>query len=612
MFMPWELPKLLDPDLVRQGWDTLQTLTHLEQTTARITDPHLRIAALEMTWYMRHQLLRDTDWASMDHSLEVRTPLVDCELLRKIAPLLLGPSRPDKQAMARTPERPLPPEVLNRTKTGFSVPVREWLLQEDADFRAERGLRGWTRLVYSACLADRQGSLHLTRAAMGRRGSNALQSSRAARKVLIFRIGQLGDTIAALPALWTVRTHFPDAELTLLCDRHPGKPHVFGPDLLKDSGLFKRFEFYPVRDGTIGRAWQVRDMFKLLGRLKKERFDTLVYLSPSARTRRQIARDVRFFRLAGIKNFIGTDGFAAAPTRIPGRPLDEVPHEAELLLARMAASHIPVPASGRGCMDLCLGAKEQAEFDAWLRNAEAAIPSPGGEGKGEGEPKNRSTETPKHRSTEAPPFRPTDLRPLTTDLSSALRPPSSDKPWIGFGPGSKMPSKRWPLERFVEVGRGLIERFDIWPVVFGGVEDSDDANHLLAAWGRGYSAAGKLSVRAAAVALKRCELYVGNDTGTMHLAASVDTKCVAIFSSRDWPGRWYPYGEGHRVFRTQIECEGCGLVECVERRNECLDRITAAEVLAGCETLLGEGDQRSEIKSQTELLQKADIEKAAR
>ena len=49
--------------------------------------------------------------------------------------------------MARTPLKPLPDAVLNRAKTGFTVPVRQWLLNGQAD-EAERGLRGWVRHVY--------------------------------------------------------------------------------------------------------------------------------------------------------------------------------------------------------------------------------------------------------------------------------------------------------------------------------------------------------------------------------------------------------------------------------------------------------------------------------
>jgi ADP-heptose:LPS heptosyltransferase len=82
--------------------------------------------------------------------------------------------------------------------------------------------------------------------------------------------------------------------------------------------------------------------------------------------------------------------------------------------------------------------------------------------------------------------------------------------------------------------------------------------------------------------MKRCAFFVGNDTGTMHMAAAMGLRCVAIFSSRERPGLWYPQGEGHKVFRTTIECEGCGLVECLERGNECLNCIKVDDVLAAC------------------------------
>src|ERR1035441_2856022 len=106
-----------------------------------------------MCWYMRNQLLRDTDWASMDHSLEVRTPLVDATLLRELGPQLAGENPPTKRDMAlaaieaddphpsdgrgikgegsrlRTPHSALR-TLLDRSKTGFVVPVRDWLLDD--------------------------------------------------------------------------------------------------------------------------------------------------------------------------------------------------------------------------------------------------------------------------------------------------------------------------------------------------------------------------------------------------------------------------------------------------------------------------------------------------
>lgn len=150
MFMPWELPNILDGDMVREGWRELQTMRRLNEAVSGISNEHLKVASLEMCWFMRNQLLRDIDWASMAHSLEVRTPFVDLELLRKAVPLILGSASPfSKSDIGQTPLKPLPSAVINRPKTGFSVPVRDWLL-EGKIAGGERGLRSWAKQVYKS------------------------------------------------------------------------------------------------------------------------------------------------------------------------------------------------------------------------------------------------------------------------------------------------------------------------------------------------------------------------------------------------------------------------------------------------------------------------------
>jgi asparagine synthase (glutamine-hydrolysing) len=156
MFMPWELPEILDADMVREGWSELQTVDRLQNTTHGLSADHTRVAALELSWYMRHQLLRDTDWASMAHSLEVRVPLVDTHLLSALSSQLAGSCPPTKRDLAAIPATVLPSEIVDRPKTGFTVPVREWLMGQNADRqplgakrrKAERGLRGWAKVVY--------------------------------------------------------------------------------------------------------------------------------------------------------------------------------------------------------------------------------------------------------------------------------------------------------------------------------------------------------------------------------------------------------------------------------------------------------------------------------
>lgn len=152
-----------------------------------------------------------------------------------------------------------------------------------------------------------------------------------------------------------------------------------------------------------------------------------------------------------------------------------------------------------------------------------------------------------------------------------------------------MQSKRWPLDRFRTVLRSLVEGHQIQPVFFGGPEDAEAADQLIAELGCGLNACGQLSLRASARALRDCRFYLGNDTGTMHLAVAAGIKCVAIFSARDVPGKWYPYGEGHKVHRVPVDCEGCMLYECHEQGRKCLMAIAPEAVYQSCLELLGAG-----------------------
>jgi ADP-heptose:LPS heptosyltransferase len=164
--------------------------------------------------------------------------------------------------------------------------------------------------------------------------------------------------------------------------------------------------------------------------------------------------------------------------------------------------------------------------------------------------------------------------------------PDGGRQWISVGPGGKQPVNFWPIDRYEALVRRLIDAYDIWPVIFGGKEDLPNAQRLVAAWGRGHIAAGALGLRASAVAMRTCAFHVGNDTGTMHLAAAAPTRCVGIYSAHDPPGQWNPYGPGHIVLRKTIECEGCRLLHCVDRRMECIMAIGVDEVFAACATMM--------------------------
>ncbi len=157
-FLAAELPSLLGDDIACEGLARLDLLPLIERAVT--PDPgnaFARVAALESSLYLRNQLLRDMDWASMAHSLEVRVPLVDAHLLRKVAPALVTRHERGKQLLANAPRPPLPPEVRQRRKTGFTLPIKEWLSQESGS-RVEFGKRSWARKVYEVMFGSDRGS----------------------------------------------------------------------------------------------------------------------------------------------------------------------------------------------------------------------------------------------------------------------------------------------------------------------------------------------------------------------------------------------------------------------------------------------------------------------
>jgi ADP-heptose:LPS heptosyltransferase len=358
-----------------------------------------------------------------------------------------------------------------------------------------------------------------------RAGTATEAADASVRRILVYRVGSIGDTIIALPAVHAIQRRFPHARISFLGNAHE-KGYVLAQSVLPPVGLFDEWLTYPTGQG---RTRPSKEIVRLLFQLRRRKFDTLVYLAPRGRTK--VWRDLAFFYAAGIRNFIGHQGIDQLPERVAGHPLERLEHEADHLLHRLKLNGIPVPADGEGEMDLGLTADEQESARAWLRE----------------------------------------------HCGDAL----AENRLVGIAPGSYWQSKLWPEERYAELGARLIEKLDMFPLMLGGAEDAERSERLLVRWGRGANAAGRLSIRHSAAALRECRLYLGNDTGTMHLSAAVGTPCVAAFAALDWPGRWFPYGRGHTVFRRPVPCAGC-LQRICDHDLECLKLIEVDEVFEAC------------------------------
>lgn len=360
--------------------------------------------------------------------------------------------------------------------------------------------------------------------------------SEEARKILVLHTGSLGDTILSVPALWAIKKYYPRAQITLLLDRQLGQQYVEPPAVLDGSGLVDHYIGYRIGKSLAGRLVQLHDLIKLLWRLRREHYDVAAYLVRAPRPPNAIRRDMTYFKLAGIKSVIAQNKVAMPLRKLVSDGSICAINQADQYLMRLAESGISTALPGHGKMDIGIGNVERRHVEEWL----------------EGLPDDRG------------------------------------RTWVGVGIGGKKPVTRWPIDRYYEVIKTLIHDHKIWPVVFGGKADADTALDLVGRWGAGYVAAGSLDVREGISALSCCAIFIGNDTGTIHMAACAGIRCLGIYSSHCYPGEWYPYGKGHSVLRTRMACEGCGLAQCIEKGSACIRAITTNDVLKSAAGMLSD------------------------
>lgn len=147
--------------------------------------------------------------------------------------------------------------------------------------------------------------------------------------------------------------------------------------------------------------------------------------------------------------------------------------------------------------------------------------------------------------------------------------------------GASKPANRWAPERFGELAARIVEEYET-PVFFTGAPNERDlAEKAIAICGESESVlnlVGETSLPELWSASRRAQLFIGCDTGPMHLAAAVDTPVLALFGPAT-PRRTGPYGQGHRVVQTAPPCAPCGLKHCNQPRHACMEDLSVEQVL---------------------------------
>jgi heptosyltransferase III len=160
-----------------------------------------------------------------------------------------------------------------------------------------------------------------------------------------------------------------------------------------------------------------------------------------------------------------------------------------------------------------------------------------------------------------------------------------DRPWAVIQPGARYWFKAWPVERFAELADRLNERFACQVLVGGSPQERPLTQSIVEqAKSRLLSIAGRSDVRTLAALLKRSALFVGNDTGAMHIAAAMGTPVVALFGPSN-PREWGPRGGPTDIIYKGLDCRVCFHPTCRRGDENCMKLITVDEVWAACQRI---------------------------
>jgi len=347
----------------------------------------------------------------------------------------------------------------------------------------------------------------------------------AVKRVLIYRLGSLGDTTVALPCFHLIERTYPNAERILLTNFSIHAKAPASAAVLGDSGLVHGYMRY-----TVGTRSPL-ELFRLAREIRRFKPDILVYLMP-VRSLQAVRRDKWFFMLAcGISRIVGLPFEAHLSRDIdPETGLYEA--EASRLARTIAALGDAAP-------------NELANWDLRLDSEEKAA-----------------------------------ARSALGELAG--------KPLVVCGPGTKMQAKDWGQENWQALLKQLSAQYPSYGLaLIGAKEDTEVSAYAALGWsGPVANLCGKLTPRQTAAVFEGASVFLGPDSGPMHLAATAGVPCVIAFSARGLPGVWYPAGQNHRIVYHQVNCFGCNLETCIAEGRKCLTSITVEEMASAVASVL--------------------------
>jgi len=308
-----------------------------------------------------------------------------------------------------------------------------------------------------------------------------------ARRVIIFRLGSIGDMVVALPCLNLVAEAFADCERIALTNIPMSNKTVSMAEILAPAGFIHGSIAYPLATRS------PRVLFEVAAQIRRLEPEALVYLA-GGESVGKVLRNLAFFRFCGVRRVVGAPLTSDLARARPDPATGDLESESSRL-ARCLAPLGEIDLDNRAGWDLRLTPAERRAADEFLSAA------PG--------------------------------------------------EFIAINTGGKLPIQDWGEENWATLLDRLSLPLNAAPslVFVGGADDHPRAQRLAERWPHArLNACGVLTPRETAAVLSRARLFVGHDSGPLHLAAAVGTVCVAMYGPNNRPRQWHPYGADHRVF----------------------------------------------------------------
>lgn len=160
------------------------------------------------------------------------------------------------------------------------------------------------------------------------------------------------------------------------------------------------------------------------------------------------------------------------------------------------------------------------------------------------------------------------------------------RPWIGIHPSARQLTRRWPVDRFAEVGQALLKEWGGSLILIGEAEERETAESILCrAGGGGVNLSGRTSLGTLGAVIGRLALLVTNDSGPAHIAYASGTPTVTIFGGGDVKRYCAPHLGPFRMLAYPVPCRPCDYAQC-PIGYLCLENITPGQVIQAAQQII--------------------------